>query len=204
MKILIACNALLLRDLFAHHLVTEHECDVDCADTLDQALDKLDGEKVYDLVMLNIAVEGMLGLTGLKQLVARPNASRVVLVTERATEPLVTHAREAGAAGVVPQTLGGSEIVSTVLEIADGGTYYPPAEHIQPETADAPVQDLTFSPREMQVLEQLSAGRSNKEIARVLGIRVSTVKLHVGALYRKLGASNRTQAAIRARNIGVL
>lgn len=60
-----------------------------------------------------------------------------------------------------------------------------------------------FRHREMDVLQGLTKGKSNKEIARDLDIREPTVKLHVKTLYRKIGASNRTQAAMIAKEQGV-
>ena len=60
-----------------------------------------------------------------------------------------------------------------------------------------------LSDRELQVLEGLTQGKANKEIARDLDIREPTVKLHVKTLYRKIGASNRTQAAMIAKEAGL-
>jgi DNA-binding CsgD family transcriptional regulator len=63
---------------------------------------------------------------------------------------------------------------------------------------------LGISARERAVLEQLAAGRSNKEIARALGVSPNTVKTHVARLYEKLEASRRTEAIARARELGLL
>ena len=68
---------------------------------------------------------------------------------------------------------------------------------------DAP-QRLGISERELEVLEQLAAGRSNKEIAQRLEVSPNTVKTHVARLFEKLGAKRRTQAILRARELGVL
>jgi DNA-binding NarL/FixJ family response regulator len=61
-----------------------------------------------------------------------------------------------------------------------------------------------LTPRELEVLGALCAGKTNKEIARDLGLREPTIKLHVKTLYRRLGATNRTQAAMIARSAGLL
>ena len=60
-----------------------------------------------------------------------------------------------------------------------------------------------LTPRELQVLKGLTEGKSNKEIARDLDITEPTIKLHVKTLYRKVGAANRTQAALIAREAGL-
>ncbi|MGH8158547.1 MAG: response regulator transcription factor [Rhodanobacter sp.] len=64
--------------------------------------------------------------------------------------------------------------------------------------------ELGISPREVTVLEELAAGLSNKEIARRLGVSPNTVKTHVARLYEKLGATRRTDAVRRARELGLL
>jgi DNA-binding CsgD family transcriptional regulator len=66
------------------------------------------------------------------------------------------------------------------------------------------VASLGISPRELAVLQELAAGRSNKEIARRLEVSPNTVKTHVGRLYEKLGAQRRTEAVNRARELGII
>lgn len=66
------------------------------------------------------------------------------------------------------------------------------------------VDSLGISPRELAVLQELAAGRSNKEIAAALHISPNTIKTHVARLYEKLGASRRTEAIARARELGIL
>jgi DNA-binding CsgD family transcriptional regulator len=66
------------------------------------------------------------------------------------------------------------------------------------------VASLGISPRELVVLKELAAGRSNKEIARRLEVSPNTVKTHLARLYEKLGAERRTDAVNRARELGIL
>lgn len=66
------------------------------------------------------------------------------------------------------------------------------------------VDSLGISPRELAVLHELAAGRSNKEIAAALHVSPNTIKTHVARLYEKLGASRRTEAIARARELGIL
>ena len=68
----------------------------------------------------------------------------------------------------------------------------------------AAVSSLGISPRELAVLRELAAGRSNKEIARHLDVSPNTVKSHISRLYEKLGVARRTQAIDRARQLGIL
>ena len=66
------------------------------------------------------------------------------------------------------------------------------------------VASLGISPRELVVLKELAAGRSNKEIARRLAVSPNTVKTHLARLYEKLGAERRTDAVNRARELGII
>lgn len=66
------------------------------------------------------------------------------------------------------------------------------------------VASLGISARELTVLQALAAGRSNKEIAALLGVSPNTVKTHVSRLFEKLGARRRTEAIHRARTLGIL
>lgn len=78
-----------------------------------------------------------------------------------------------------------------------------PAPALPTADPEAP-QRLGISGRELEVLEHLAAGRSNKEIAQRLEVSPNTVKTHVARLFEKLGARRRTQAILRARELGVL
>ena len=87
--------------------------------------------------------------------------------------------------------------LAAAIQFIAGGDVFVPYGFL--EQADAkPTGDLTM--REMQVLRGLTEGRSNKDIARELDLQEVTIKLHVKTLCRKLGARNRTQAAMIARD----
>ncbi len=104
-------------------------------------------------------------------------------------------ARAAGASGFVSKDLDAGEVVAAVRRVASGMTSFPP-KLAQP----APL----LSEREREVLELISAGSTNREIAQQLYLSPHTVKEHTSALYRKLGARNRADAVQRAQRIGLL
>ncbi|MDB5540758.1 MAG: hypothetical protein JWQ89_2485 [Devosia sp.] len=93
--------------------------------------------------------------------------------------------------------------------VMSGGTYFPREALLQPITlaargaGDAALDTPGFTPRQLQVLEGLRQGRANKTIARDLDMQESTVKVHVRQIMGKLGAANRTQAALLAARSGV-
>lgn len=89
------------------------------------------------------------------------------------------------------------------LGVYAGARLFAP-ERPRPAGNPAAVEALGVSPRELAVLHELAAGRSNKEIARQLDVSPNTVKTHVSRLYEKLGAARRTDAVNRARELGIL
>jgi len=98
----------------------------------------------------------------------------------------------------VPKTLPAKSMINAVKFMAMGEQYAPIDFMTAVDaTPSHPLADK-LTPREMQVLRGLTEGKSNKEIARDLDITEPTVKLHMKTLYRKVGAANRTQAALIA------
>jgi DNA-binding NarL/FixJ family response regulator len=120
-----------------------------------------------------------------------------------ATRAIAEKALAQGASGFLPKTLTAKSLVNAVKFMAMG-EQYAPLEFMTAEE-DVPANELAekLSKRELQVLQGLTEGKSNKEIARDLDVQEPTVKLHMKTLYRKIGASNRTQAALLARDAGL-
>jgi two-component system response regulator DesR len=104
-------------------------------------------------------------------------------------------ARAAGAAGFVPKEWPAREIAEAVRMVGRGMTVFP-------EIEEPPANRL--SEREQEVLDLIASGATNREIAAALHISPWTVKEYTGALYRKLGVRNRTEAVQRAQRLGLL
>ncbi len=104
-------------------------------------------------------------------------------------------ARAAGASGFVSKDLDAREVVAAVRRVGSGLTLFPPK-------AEQPVGLLTE--REREVLNEIAAGATNREIAGRLYLSPHTVKEHTSAVYRKLGARNRAEAVQRAQRLGLL
>tara|TARA_A100001015_G_C14835298_1_gene650271 strand:+ start:49 stop:666 length:618 start_codon:yes stop_codon:yes gene_type:complete len=204
MRILIADDHDLLRETLSMFLASEGSIDTALASTLDAALDLIHSEEKFDLIMLDYNMPGMTGLNGLKRAMEASGGSPVALMSGIASRSVAEEALAFGAAGFVPKTLAAKTLVNAVRFMAMGEKYAP----IDFMTADDPTVAPNplaqkLSRRELQVLEGLSKGKSNKEIARDLDLQEPTIKLHVKTLYRKIGAANRTQAALIAKEEGL-
>ncbi|MBU0780757.1 response regulator transcription factor [Loktanella salsilacus] len=203
MRVLIADDHDLLRDTLVMFLQSQGGMETASVGTFGEACARIEADAPYDLVLLDYNMPGMNGLNGLRTAIAMGGGQRVALISGEATRQIAEDALEAGAAGFVPKSLPAKSLINAVKFMAMGEQYAP----IEFMTA---VDDVTSNPlaekltaRELQVLKGLTEGKSNKEIARDLDVLEPTVKLHVKTLYRKIGAANRTQAAMIAREAGL-
>ena len=204
MKILIADDHDLLRDTLTMFLEREGDIETVTAADLEGALGAIDTNSPFDLIILDYSMPGMSGLNGLKVALSHSGGQRVALMSGIATRSIAEEALASGAAGFVPKTLSAKSLINAVRFMAMG-EQYAPIDFMTAEDEAAAPNPLAekLSRREMQVLEGLSKGKSNKEIARDLDLQEPTIKLHVKTLYRKIGAGNRTQAALIAKDEGL-
>lgn len=203
MRILIADDHDLLRDTLAMFLEAAGGFEITTAANFTDARKQIEHNEAYDLVLLDFNMPGMNGLSGLEIALKLNGGQRVALISGEATREIAEKALESGAAGFVPKTLPAKSLVNAVRFMAMGEQYAPIDFMTAVEAREPNALAEGLSQRELQVLKGLTEGKSNKEIARDLDLREPTVKLHVKTLYRKIGASNRTQAALIAREAGL-
>jgi DNA-binding NarL/FixJ family response regulator len=203
LSVLIADDHDLLRETLEIFLGSEGGITPQSAKDLPAALDLIKRAGPFDLVLLDFDMPGMNGLAGLTEAIAANGGKGVALISGVADRDIAEKALASGAAGFLPKTLAAKSLVAAVRFMAMGEKYAPLDFMTQePKSPEHPLA-RKLSAREMQVLEGLTQGKSNKEIARDLDVQEPTVKLHVKTLYRKLGAANRTQAALIARDAGL-
>ncbi|HEX5438022.1 MAG TPA: response regulator transcription factor [Gemmatimonadaceae bacterium] len=168
-----------------------------------------------DVLLLDLQMPEMDGVSVLRQLRDARARTRVIVFTVFDTDERIVAAVQAGAAGYLLKGAPRADLFAAVRVVAAGGSLLAPVaassvlgrvRHEGPHGAgtDAPDAPPALTPREQAVLEQLARGRGNKQIARSLGITERTVKFHVSAVFTKLGASNRTEAVLRAARAGLI
>jgi DNA-binding NarL/FixJ family response regulator len=157
------------------------------------------------LALLDLHMPGMQGAAGVAALRLRFPAVRLLVVSGDDDPATVRAVLAAGAVGFLPKAESG-EVMQQALRLVLQGGCYVPAQALagleaEPGSRRAPAGTLT--PRQREVLLCLMQGQPNKQIARELGIGEGTVKLHLAAVLRALHARNRTEAVVRARELGL-
>lgn len=223
MRLLVADDHTLFRDALVQYIErSDPDCKVSLAKDFYEAMDLLAQGGQFDLVILDLRMPGMKGMGGFNEIKAKFPNVRVALMSGVAEAEDVQKALEAGAVGYFPKTMSGKALLVAIRHVVEGNAFVPkdtstakymPSyyddEDYSVDLSDAEdvnvegLEDVHLTPRESEVLSYLVDGSSNKEIARALDLQVVTVKLHVRGICRKLNAKNRTQAALKARALGV-
>lgn len=199
-KILLADDHTLVREMIAEFLFSKAGFRVEQAGSLHDAL-KLNAERgPFNLILLDYTMPGMDALSGLTRMCALSGCP-VAILSGTAPPDIARRALRAGAAGFLPKTLDTQDFVVAIHRMLAGETYLP--TNFSGETPSVTAA-ISLTPREQDVLRRVAEGKLNKEIARDLDIQEVTVKLHVKTLSRKLGASNRTHAAMLGRDMGLV
>lgn len=163
----------------------------------------------HDLCLVDLEMPGADPRTGIETLLAAAPNTRVVVVTGSYDDALLVDLLGRGVAGFAPKQLTGPVLLAAIELVLAGGRYLPArlAElQLSPPEAERSLRPaaVVFSARQMEVLSLLVMGRTNKDIARTLEVSPATVKTHVAQIIALTGAANRTEAAMRAKALGLI
>lgn len=181
------------------------------ASDLDTALAMAGRHDDLDLVLLDLNMPGMQGLGGLVQLRNLFPTLPAVIVSAEEEKRVILQTITYGAVGFITKSTPRKQMIQALEQVLAGSIYLP-ADIIRAGAGDDGAasrrepDDLsevlaTLTRKQLQVFERMSRGESNKVIAYQLNIAESTVKAHVSAILRKLGATNRVQAILSAGDI---
>ncbi|MEN8176103.1 MAG: response regulator transcription factor [Pseudomonadota bacterium] len=219
MKLIVADDHPLIRDALADALKCLHsDAEVFTAENGTQVLDLLDEHTDVQLLLLDLFMPGAEGFKLLSRICAAFPDLKVVVMSGSEDRRHMQKSLDAGASGYIPKSENRDLTLSAIQLVLAGGIYVPPAivgqgpglsstldrgdTTGQPGSHPARIEGLTV--RQVEVLRLIGLGQSNKEIARALGLSENTVKIHVAAIFRALNVNNRTQAAVVARERGLL
>src|SRR6266702_2136419 len=171
-------------------------------------IDSVTSDSSFDLIVLDLNLPGATGLSCLRHLREIAQLTPIMVVSGIDDPATMRDVVMAGATGYVPKSAPRQVLIDAIRVIMGGGTYLPTAavlamRRAQTQDAAAPKipagDELTL--RQKKVLKLVAEGLSNKHIARELQISEITVKAHVSLILKKLGVSNRVQAAMEARRL---
>jgi DNA-binding NarL/FixJ family response regulator len=199
LKILMADDHRLM--LHAIRLALEGDEDIEIVGEADSGPKVLPlvGQTDPDLVLLDIRMPGMDGLTVLERLRARYPQVRVAMLSAVEDPSVMQAAFNRGASAFIVKHIDPRDLPAAIRQAIEGTIFQPLGllEGIDP------AQEADLSKREVTILQALQSGRSNKQIAKELFLAEQTVKFHLTNIYRKLGVNSRTEAVRYAYEHGL-
>ncbi|VGO22287.1 response regulator [Pontiella sulfatireligans] len=154
-----------------------------------------------DVVTMDYRMPGEDGVECSRKIVAEFPDAKIIVLSVYEGEEDIWQAWQAGVRGYLSKSEAAGNVLEAIRVVGAGGTYFPPAIA---ERLEARKEQENLTARELEVLRLIVDGNSNKEIMASLNISAGTVRLHVSNVLCKLGASDRTQAAITAVKQGIV
>ena len=160
-----------------------------------------------DLMLLDLAMPGVSGFSGLMSLRAEFSSLPIVIVSASDDGSTIRRALELGASGFISKSSGLDDLRAGIQAVLEGGIWAPECDLSAPEE-DAGLAEIidrlkTLTPQQSRVLSMLGEGLLNKQIAYELGVSEATIKAHVSAILLKLNVDSRTQAVIKLGKINM-
>ena len=177
------------------------------AESVDALYALIERESDADLLLLDLTMPGAHGFSALVHLRAHHPQLPVMVVSAREEPAVMRRALDHGAVGFLPKSADAGTLGEAIDAVLAGDRWAPasalkaPAAGAEEHDAAQRVRDLT--PQQFRVLQMLGDGLLNKQIAYELGVSEATIKAHMTAILRKLGASNRTQAVLIAGKLAI-
>jgi DNA-binding NarL/FixJ family response regulator len=184
-----------------------------CFRSVEQAFAALDADPLPDVILLDVQLPGMDGITALPTFRERAPAARAVILTVFDDADKIFRAVCAGASGYILKSSGIDQIGEAIHQVMEGGAPVTPEvarkvldafTRIGLPPADGSAEDYQLTPRERDILRLLADGLTKKEIATTLKISVNTVSTHLQRVYEKLHVGTNTGAVAKALREGII
>lgn len=200
MRVLIADDHPLYREAVQAQVVrTFPGAETMLVGTVGDAIARLRGEPPIELVIVDLVMPDATGAGGVRGIVEAARGAPVVVISGTLEQSDVRACIAAGARAFVPKVTDPKVFASALTIVVAGGTYVPTeyltAPNAPPTQESGGTRLEQLAERDIDMLRMLVAGRSNKEIARELGLQEVTVKVNFTRIFGRLGARNRAQAA---------
>lgn len=195
----------LFRDALRESLSTAFDCTIDEAGSLDELSIRLLPNPAVDLILLDLSMPGVQGLSGLLFLRAQFPEIPVVVCSASEEPTTIRRCIEFGASGFIAKSQPAGAIHQGVAKVLGGEVCVPSGIDLSPapdtDSVELSARLSTLTPQQVRVLMMLGEGLLNKQIAYKLSVSEATIKAHVSAILQKLGVDSRTQAVIAINKI---
>jgi two-component system nitrate/nitrite response regulator NarP len=202
-SVLIADDHDLVREALVMALNADQSLEVTSVGALEEVKLHLSKNGPTDVVLLDLVMPGMKGLPSVKEVVTLNGDGAVALFSGNVASGQVQEVLKLGCMGVIPKTLPLRSLANAIKLVADGEVFVPVSLALTKGGSGESNKSLLTS-REQSVLEYVSQGLTNKEIAWRLSVSEVTVKANMRTICSKLDAKNRASAVIKARNLGFI
>ncbi len=184
---------------------TYPDADIEESASLTEALERLGTHANFDLALLDLKIPDANGFDGLLKLRTLYPRLPIVVVSGHEDHDIVKSALSYGIGGFIPKSTRKDELTAAIKSVIEGNVYLPngfqetdSAENrVEPSALDI----ASFTPQQLRVIGMIRDGMLNKQIAFELNVSETTVKAHVSKILRKLGVTNRTQAAMEIEKL---
>jgi len=195
----------LFRDALRESLSAAFDCTIEEAGSLDELSTRLLPNPAVDLILLDLSMPGVQGLSGLLFLRAQFPETPVVVCSASEEPATIRKCIEFGASGFIAKSQPASAIHEAVAKVLGGEVCVPSGIDLDANrdkaSAELSARLSTLTPQQVRVLMMLGEGLLNKQIAYRLSVSEATIKAHVSAILQKLGVDSRTQAVIAINRI---
>lgn len=179
------------------------DCRVETATTLCDGMEMVGPGFEPDLVVLDLKLPDVTGLSGFIRLRDRMPDTPILVISALTSSDLVLGLMDEGAAGFLPKEASAHELQTALCDVSAGRKYLPSgyrrasrASGLPPDVHAISQRIAELTPQQTRIMKLICAGKPNKQIAYELSLAEATVKAHITALLRRLGVQNRTQAAV--------